>query len=186
MNKKKVNYINNADFYAEMVKYKEAYKYAEANGLQRPQLSNYIGMCFLLIAKKLTNHPWFIGYSYKDEMEGDAYENCVRYAYNFDTEKYNNPFAYFTQIAWYAFRNRVKKERKQLYIKLKNMEHFYILDGLKEDGVFDGSITNGDIDYEKNTSFIVEFEKSLTEQKEKSKIAAKKKKEKVDDIFEEE
>jgi DNA-directed RNA polymerase specialized sigma24 family protein len=180
MSRKKVtNYINNGRFYEEMVKYKTAYKAAEAAGADKPRLSNYIGECFMLIASKLTNHPWFIGYSYKDEMKGDAIENCIRYAYNFDTDKYNNPFAYFTQVAWYAFRNRIKKERRQLYIKLKNMEHFFILEGLKEEGVFDdGSISMADLDFEKNNNFIYEYEKSLTEQKEKSKIAARKKREK--------
>lgn len=180
MNKKKNNYINNARFYEEMVKYKAAYIDAEERGIEKPRLSNYIGECFLLIAAKLTNHAWFIGYSYKDEMMGDAYENCVRYAHCFDTDKFTNPFAYFTRVVWFAFRNRIKKERRQLYIKLKNMEHHYIIDALRDEGVFDdgGMMSMTELDYEKNNHFIYEYEKTLTEQKEKSRIAAKNKREK--------
>jgi DNA-directed RNA polymerase specialized sigma24 family protein len=55
-------------------------------------------------------------------MISDGIENCLQYAYNFDPEKSKNPFAYFTQIIYYAFIRRIQKEKKQLYIKYKTME----------------------------------------------------------------
>jgi len=55
-------------------------------------------------------------------MIGDGIENCVQYIHNFDPEKSNNPFAYFTQIIYYAFLRRIQKEKKQLEIKTKIIE----------------------------------------------------------------
>ena len=52
----------------------------------------------------------------------DGIENCVQYIHNFDPEKSQNPFAYFTQIIHYAFLRRIQKEKKQLEIKNKILE----------------------------------------------------------------
>ena len=55
-------------------------------------------------------------------MVGDAIENCLMYAGNFDPDKSKNPFAYFTQITYYAFLRRIQREKKQDHIKYKLME----------------------------------------------------------------
>ena len=57
-------------------------------------------------------------------MVSDGIENCVMYASNFNPEKSSNPFAYFTQIIYYAFLRRIEKEKKQLYIKYKTMDEY--------------------------------------------------------------
>jgi hypothetical protein len=57
-------------------------------------------------------------------MIGDGIENCLMYFDNFNPEKSKNPFAYFTQIIWYAFLRRIDKEKKQTYIKYKATEQF--------------------------------------------------------------
>ena len=49
----------------------------------------------------------------------DGIENCVQYIENFNPEKSSNPFAYFTQIIYYAFLRRIQKEKRQLEIKNK-------------------------------------------------------------------
>jgi DNA-directed RNA polymerase specialized sigma24 family protein len=59
---------------------------------------------------------------FKDDMICDGIENCVQYIHNFDPEKSQNPFAYFTQIIHYAFLRRIQKEKKQLEIKNKILE----------------------------------------------------------------
>ena len=66
--------------------------------------------------------PNFSGYTFKDEMISDAIENCLIYINNFDPKKGNNPFAYYTQIAWYAFVRRINREQKQLMTKYKFIE----------------------------------------------------------------
>ena len=61
-------------------------------------------------------------------MVSDGIENCVMYAGNFNPEKSANPFAYFTQIIYFAFLRRIEKEKKQLYIKYKTMEEYSSLE----------------------------------------------------------
>ncbi len=55
-------------------------------------------------------------------MISDGVENCVQYINNFDPEKSKNPFAYFTQIIYYAFLRRIQKEKRQQDIKQKILE----------------------------------------------------------------
>ena len=87
-----------------------------------PPVTNYIGECFLKIATHLSYRPNFINYSYRDEMISDGIQNCLQYAYNFDPEKSKNPFAYFTQIIYYAFLRRIQAEKKQVHIKNQSIE----------------------------------------------------------------
>ena len=54
----------------------------------------------------------------------DGIENCLQYIDNFDPEKSSNPFAYFTQIIYYAFLRRIQKEKKQLEIKAEDFRSF--------------------------------------------------------------
>ena len=45
---------------------------------------------------------------------------------NFNPEKSSNPFAYFTQIIYYAFIRRIQKEKKQQHVKQKMIQNFGI------------------------------------------------------------
>ena len=120
--KEKQHYVNNADFLAAIIKYKEKVKNAEEQGLPKPRVNNYIGGCFLKIATHLSYRPNFINYMYKDDMVCDGIENCIQYIDNFDPAKSKNPFAYFTQIVYYAFLRRIAKEKRQMDIKDKLIE----------------------------------------------------------------
>lgn len=113
------HYVTNADFLKAINEYKEQVKHAEEHKLPKPKVSNYIGDCLLKIANHLSHKHNFINYTYKDEMVSDGVENCLMYITNFDSTKSNNPFAYFTQIIWYAFIRRIQKENKQTLIKGK-------------------------------------------------------------------
>jgi DNA-directed RNA polymerase specialized sigma24 family protein len=59
---------------------------------------------------------------FKDDMICDGIENCLQYIDNFDPEKSTNPFAYFTQIIYFAFLRRIQREKKQLDIKARILE----------------------------------------------------------------
>lgn len=89
---------------------------------QSPEVGEYIGKCFLDIANNLAKKPNFANYPFKEEMIGDGIENCIQYANNFDPRKSSNPFAFFTQIIYYAFVRRIQKEKKQLYVKMRCFE----------------------------------------------------------------
>ena len=117
------NYINNKTLYEAMIDHRK--KLSEG---VRPQVSNYIGQSILLICNNLAKRPNFSGYSYKDELISDGVVDCLAAIDNFDPEKTNNPFAYFTQIAWNAFVRRIQKEHKHSYIKHKNFENMYFLE----------------------------------------------------------
>jgi len=127
-----VHYVNNAEFLEAMKEWKQKCKDAEELGEPQPPVSNYIGECFLKIANHLSYRPNFINYTYRDEMISDGIENCLQYCSNFNPEKSNNPFAYFTQIIYYAFIRRIQKEKKQQHVKhqiIANMNVDILVDG---------------------------------------------------------
>ena len=107
--KKTEHYVNNKQFLSAMVDYKEQCKLAENETKVRPPVTEYIGECFLKIANHLSYRPNFINYTYRDEMISDGIENCLQYIDNFNPEKSKNPFAYFTQIIYFAFVRRITK-----------------------------------------------------------------------------
>ena len=122
MARKKQHYVDNEKFLIVMGDYREKYLQAKDNDEELPIIPDYAGECFLKIAERLSHRPNFINYAFREEMVSDGIENCVMYASNFNPEKSANPFAYFTQIIYYAFLRRIEKEKKQLYIKYKTME----------------------------------------------------------------
>jgi len=134
----KRNYIDNAQFLQEMIAHTNRVKEAKAAGLVKPRLPEYVGKCFMMIAENLSHKPNFISYTFREEMISDAIENCVLYADNFSPDKSSNPFAYFTQIVYYAFLRRIQREKKQLYVKYKSSEMYGTTDEynqLDSDGV---------------------------------------------------
>jgi DNA-directed RNA polymerase specialized sigma24 family protein len=56
-------------------------------------------------------------------MISDGIENCLVAADKFDPEKSSNPFAYYTQIIYFAFVRRIQKEKKQQATKYKMLEN---------------------------------------------------------------
>lgn len=123
---KGVHYVNNKEFYAAMCDYIEKCNDAKSKGLEQPIITNYIATCIINIANKLSNRPNFINYTYKDEMIEDAIEVCLAKVTKFDPTKYDNPFSYFTMIAWNQFLHRIEKEKKEQYIKAKLLENAMI------------------------------------------------------------
>ena len=115
-------YVNNKELLEAMTSYKERVIYAKEHGKPKPRVSNYVGDCFLKIATHLSYKPNFVNYPFREDMICDGIENCLQYIDNFDPEKSSNPFAYFTQIIYYAFLRRIQKEKRQLEIKSKILE----------------------------------------------------------------
>ena len=158
------NYIDNKTFYEAIKQYKQTVREAEQQNKTKPILPNYLGECILLIANRLATKPNFINYSYRDEMIADGIENCIMYIDNFDPDKSTNPFAYFTQIIYFAFLRRIQKEKKHLYIKpqvYKNSAISEELFDLQDGDMFDGGPTNNMFENEKMSDFIKSFEDNL-------------------------
>ena len=164
MTKKTNHYINNADFLKALVDYKELCDTAEKEKKPEPPIPNYIGECFLKIADHLSRKPNFVSYSFRDEMISDGIENCLMYFKNFDPIKSKNPFAYFTQIIYYAFLRRIMKEKKQLYVKYKATEQFGILDEFEMFEDSDGNMRQFQL-YDNISEFIQTFEENKKKKK---------------------
>ena len=117
--KEKPHYVDNKKFLEAMIEYRDRCQKAEKQNKKKPEVTNYIGECFLKIANHLSYRPNFINYTFRDDMISDGIENCLQYMDNFNPDKSKNPFAYFTQIIYYAFIRRIQKEKKQIQIKSK-------------------------------------------------------------------
>ena len=120
--KQKQHYVDNKKFLAEITKYREAVDESRRLDKDKPRIPHYLAECFLKIATHLSFRPNFINYMYKEDMISDGVENCVQYIDNFDPAKSKNPFAYFTQIIYYAFLRRIAKEKRQMDIRDKIIE----------------------------------------------------------------
>jgi hypothetical protein len=165
---KKTEYINNKEFLNEMIKYRQAVRKAKRNGDPKPKIPDYVAISFMKIAENLSHKQNFLSYSFRDEMVADAIENCVMYVDNFDPSKSSNPFAYFTQIVYYAFIRRIQKEKKQLYCKYKATENMGILDEFELNENEDGTFRQFEL-YENISQFIETYETAKKEKKIKQK-----------------
>lgn len=164
------HYVDNKKLYEAIIEYKQKVLDASKANKPKPPISNYIGECILMIATRLSTKPNFVNYSYREEMISDGIENCICYFDNFDPSKTKNPFAYFTQIIYYAFLRRILKEKKQLYIKHKTLENSLILHTLADQGeLSDIDITPSIVDLENGNmlDFIKTFEENLISKKKK-------------------
>lgn len=133
MKRKSENYINNKEFSQAVFSYVEECNECKKNGKEVPIVPKYVALGFQQIAEGLSHRPNFISYSYRDEMVMDAVENCLRAIRNYNIEaatRTGNPnaFAYFTQIAYYAFLRRISKEKKQQEIKDSYFENTFAAD----------------------------------------------------------
>ena len=164
--KKKRNYVNNPEFLQAIIDYKKQCDEADEAEAPHPRIPNYIGECIYQIATRLATKPNFSGYTYKDEMISDGLENAIQALGNFNPEKSSNPFAYFTQIIWYAFLRRIDKEKKQLYIKHKVTENS-VVHGTAVEGEVEGELTYIDLDNDYMKGFVSNYESKIESKKKK-------------------
>lgn len=168
----KPHYVNNQKFYEEIVKYKEKVEECKRLGLEEPRLTNYIGECIYKIATKLSNKPCFMNYSFKDEMISDGIENCILYFNDYNPQLGKNPFAYFTQVIYFAFLRRINKEEKNRYIIYKNFQETIINNG--HAGLLTDSDNNHLLSvslYDNINDFMEKYEKKEQVKKAKRKTA---------------
>jgi hypothetical protein len=124
---KQPHYVSNKEMLAAIIQYKIDCREAKKAKKTKPKIPNIIGKQITLIAQNLSHKSNFNNYSFKDEMIGDAIENCIMYFDNFDPKKSKYPFSYFTKIIYYAFVRRIQREKRHLYIKYKATQQSGIL-----------------------------------------------------------
>lgn len=152
-----------------LIDYKDQVKLAEKEGKEIPQVPNYIGDCFIKIATHLSYKSNFINYTFRDDMISDGIENCLTAAAKFDPEKSSNPFAYYTQIIYFAFIRRIQKEKKQQATKYKIIENLD-LDAIMQESD-NSEVGQQLVDYLKKQLDTVDPDKRLTPAQLKSKKA---------------
>jgi len=168
------NYVDNKKFLEAMVAFRENVIEAKEKDLPRPMVPNYVADCIMKIAIHLSYKPNFSNYTFKEEMISDGIENCLQYIDNFNPEKSKNPFAYFTQIIYYAFLRRIQKEKRYLYTKYKASEHVNVFDLSSENQSGDFNTYGGDTGKQKEWSqeymneFIENFEQTKRRKKKKN------------------
>lgn len=101
---------NKEQFYVNPAEFKKQIEIFYKTG----ECTNYLGDCLNKIAEGLGYSPKFINYSYKEDMIGDALIKMFSALKRkkFDVKSETSPFGYFTTIAFHAFINRIKKEKK--------------------------------------------------------------------------
>ena len=168
--KKRNHYVDNKALLAAMIVYRDSVIDAKNKDQERPRVPNYIGECIMKIAQHLSYKPNFINYTYKEEMISDGIENCLLYIDNFNPEKSSNPFAYFTQIIYYAFIRRIQKEKKQTYVKYKSLENQELIDEIMQ-GPNGTPVKNNFMEFIQSNmdDFLSEFEENQRKKKERAK-----------------
>ena len=159
-------YVNNKEFLAAVIQLRDFFLHGKQLGHENHIASiryfrnhsdrrtavkfrkcyEYLGSCFDKIATHLSYKPNFVNYMFREDMIHDGVENCIQYILNFDPEKSKNPFAYFTQIIYYAFLRRIQKEKKQLEIKGKILERSGH-DEVMHTDTYDGSMSGMNASY---------------------------------------
>lgn len=168
------HYVDNERFLSEMKVFRNEVLEAKEKNKERPRVPNYIGDCLFKIATHLARKPNFANYTFKDDMVSDGVENCLLYIDNFDPDKSSNPFAYFTQIIYYAFLRRIQKEKKHLYIKYKSMQNEIINSLVENNGEdFVASHLNGILHDSYSEEFIGEFIETFESNKRNRTVKAK-------------
>jgi len=126
--KEKIHYVNASEFEA-------AIRTFYTSGT----LTAYLGESVSKIANGLSYAPNFLNYSYREEMIGDA---IVKMMTALKHKKFNldsgySPFSYFTTIAFHAFINRIKKEKKHHETLQEYKEKMYtdkMIEGMEQTG----------------------------------------------------
>ena len=116
------HYVNNREFTLALDEYSRKCKKAEDEGKQKPQMNNYLGDCIMKMSNRLANSPRFSGYSYKEEMIHNGILAAVKYAHRFNGDKFDNGFAYVTQILFSHFIITIKNEKKKYETNLKMIQ----------------------------------------------------------------
>ena len=163
------HYVDNKKFLQALIDYRQSVVDAAAEGKETPIVSNYIGECFIKIATHLSYKSNFINYTFKDDMISDGIENCLTAVVKFDPSKGSNPFAYYTQIIYFAFIRRIQKEKKQQATKYKLIENMDI-DSLILQEHDNGEFGNQFLDYLKRQMDTIDIEKRVISTPKKNKI----------------
>lgn len=131
-------YTSKAGLQADLANWVTAREAARVGGGAEPPVPDSIGLAILQICRKLSSRSNFNGYSFLEEMVGDAVLDCTRAVRNYNVNRIEqNPFGYFTRIAWNAMLRRIEMEGNQAKLKqdLFLDENYVAFSTMEGDGV---------------------------------------------------
>ncbi len=148
-------YINGVDMHNALVNY-----YIMRDNNEDTPIPDFIGRCIMHIAENLASKINFSSYSFKQEMVSDAIVKMMEAVVDskYDASISQNPFAYFSQITWNSFLQRIAKEKKESYIIHKNMDNMFLHEDIHFDDE-DYRKINDVLGDENHTKIIDGFEK---------------------------
>lgn len=128
-------YADKAEMRKALAEWTLARDAADAAGRPHPPVPHIVGAAILAICNRMGSRSNFNGYTYLDEMIGDAILDCTRAVRNYKADHVKqNPFGYFSNIAWRAMLRRIELESNQTKMKRdlfldENYLGYSIMDG---------------------------------------------------------
>ena len=126
------HYVNNREFTTAVSVWRRELWYpwkqrkdaAEDEGIEfhehAPPIPDFVGDCFYKIASRYALKPkWSRWSSHIKDMVSEAVLSCLKYAHNFNPDKSQNAFAYFTQCCHHSFLQYINKETKVAKFKFE-------------------------------------------------------------------
>lgn len=124
MAKKKYMFIDKKEMYDKVCKYKAMCERAKKYNAPRPPVPASLAKDVFNIAESISKKHNFSGYTFREDMVMDGVEHTLKYIHTFNIEKFDNVFGWVYMIVRQCFFNRIKAEKKQLYIKFKEGSNF--------------------------------------------------------------
>ncbi len=122
--RKPAQYLNNADLLKEVI---ESHK--------QGKMTNNLAKMLTLLCARYASKGNFANYTYNDDMQAYAMMMLCRTWKNFNSDKYSNPFAYYTQCVKNCFRQYLMSEKRHRIIRDKLLvangmapSHTYLMD----------------------------------------------------------
>jgi len=86
---------------------------------EKNELTKELARCLTLVAERYSYHPWFAGYSFREDLVATAVVVLCANWHKFDPTKYDNPnpFSYYTTTCYRAFMSFLGEEKKEREIK---------------------------------------------------------------------
>lgn len=119
-----LNYVNNKQFTEALDKYARKQRKSIEETNERIQMDNYLAESIMKMSRRLATTKRFSGYPFKEEMIQNGILAAVKYCHNFDGSRFDNGFAYVTQILFSHFIITIKNEKKIYETKLKMVQNF--------------------------------------------------------------
>ena len=94
-----------------------------AKSKQQGRMTKELGLLFMQLAENAVAHPWYRGYSYREDFVARGVMACCETWHKFDQDKLTSegtktsPLSYFMTVCQFAFRDFLEAEKKQTDIR---------------------------------------------------------------------